>query len=81
MSVDGIEAGKHYWIPKSHTTGWKELVELQAIADKAHAWYQTHKLSVQAKTFAAVLAHKGHAECVGETGLKFKKGDSSSVYE
>ncbi len=81
ISVDGIEAGKHYWIPKSHTTGWKELVKLQAIADKAHAWYQTHKLSVQAKTFAAVLAHKGHAECVGEAGLKFKNGDSSSVYE
>ncbi len=56
VPVDGIEAGKHYWMPNGHTTGLKALVELQAIADNAHTWYQTHNLSVQAKTFAALLA-------------------------
>ena len=56
LPLDGIEVGKHYWMPDCQTTTSKELVELQAIADHAHAWYQTHNLAVQAKTFAALLA-------------------------
>jgi hypothetical protein len=53
MPIDGIEAGKQYWIPEEQTTS---LQGLQAIADRAHAWYQTHNLSVQAKTFAALIS-------------------------
>lgn len=48
---DGIEAGKHYWMPNGSTTGLKELQDLQAIADHAYTWYQTHNLSVQARVF------------------------------
>jgi hypothetical protein len=56
--VDGLEAGKHYWFPDKPLTGLKELVELQTIANNAYAWYQTHNLSVQSKTFAALLTNK-----------------------
>lgn len=55
-AVDGIEAGKNYWVPDDQTTSLRDLVEVQAIADRAFAWYHTHNLSVQAKTFAAHLA-------------------------
>jgi hypothetical protein len=51
LPVDSIEAEKHYWIPESQTKGWKNLVELQAIADNAHTWYQTHNLSLHARIF------------------------------
>ncbi len=57
LPVDSIEVGKHYWIPEGQTKGWKNLLELQAIADNAYAWYQTHNLSVHAKTFAALVAN------------------------
>jgi hypothetical protein len=53
--VDGIEAGKYYWFPDGQAKGLKNVSEVQAIADNARAWYQTHTLSVQAKTFAAHL--------------------------
>lgn len=53
--ADGIEPGKHYWLLNDRTTGWKDLVEMQAMADNAYAWYQTHRLSVQTKTFASYL--------------------------
>jgi hypothetical protein len=49
--VDGIEPGKHYWVPNDRTTALKDLVEVQAIAYNAYNWYQTHNLSVQAKEF------------------------------
>lgn len=55
--VDGIIEGKHFWTPQHKTDGLKSLESLQAIADQAHAWYQTHNLSVQAQTFAALLAN------------------------
>lgn len=66
LPVDGIAAGKHYWIPDDMTTGLKDLLEVQAIADNAYAWYQTHNLSVQAKTFATYLA----ASVATEVGRK-----------
>lgn len=53
LPVDGIKPGKHYWIPNDRTTALKDLLEVQAIADNAYIWYQTHNLSIQAKTFAA----------------------------
>jgi hypothetical protein len=52
---DGIELGKHYWVPEEPATG---LEELQAIADNAHAWYQDHQLSVQCQIFAEQLSLK-----------------------
>jgi hypothetical protein len=51
LPVDGIESGKHYWIPDS----LNNLDEVQAIAQNAHQWYQPHSLSLQAKTFAINL--------------------------
>lgn len=53
--TDGIQAGKHYWVPDKETTDCKNWVEVQAIADNARTWYQTHNLLVHAKTFAAHL--------------------------
>lgn len=58
LEVDGIIAGKHFWAPEDKTENITLHSQLQAIADHAHAWYQTHNLSVQAKTFATLLANK-----------------------
>jgi hypothetical protein len=55
LPLDGIEPGKHYWLPDKQTTELKSVEEMQAIADNAYAWYQTHSLSVQAKMFATYL--------------------------
>lgn len=57
FSIDGIIEGKHFWTPGNKTDGLKSLESLQAIADNARAWYQTHNLSVQAKTFADLLGN------------------------
>lgn len=51
LPVDSIEVGKHYWMPEGSTTGLKELQQMQAIADHAYTWYQTHNLSVHARIF------------------------------
>jgi SH3-like domain-containing protein len=53
--IDGIEPGKHYWLPKEQTAEYNSWAELQAIADNAYAWYQSHSLSRQAKIFATYL--------------------------
>jgi hypothetical protein len=58
LSMDGIEAGKYYWVPDLKTKNLHELPELQAIANNAYAWYQNHNLYVQCKTFAALLINK-----------------------
>ncbi|MEW6491142.1 MAG: glycosyltransferase family 1 protein [Cyanobacteriota bacterium] len=58
LSVDDIEAQNHYWVPDRQTINGNVLVQLQAIADNAHRWYQTHNLPVHAKTFAALLGNK-----------------------
>jgi hypothetical protein len=36
--ADGIKPGKHYWIPSDKTTGLKDLVEVQEIADNAYTY-------------------------------------------
>ena len=56
LPVDGIEARIHYWIPDSQGIILNSVEELQAIADNAPTWYQTHSLSVQANTFATCIA-------------------------
>ena len=54
LQVDGLEAGKHYWLADRPTV--KLSLELaQAIADNAYAWYQNHNLSAQAKVFFTQL--------------------------
>jgi hypothetical protein len=55
MQVDGIVAGKHYWMPTQQTTSLKDVAEIQAIADNAYSWYQSHHLSAQATIFASYL--------------------------
>lgn len=54
LQVDGLEAGKHYWLAE-HQAEPMNLATAQAIANNAHTWYQTHNLSVHAKTFATQL--------------------------
>jgi hypothetical protein len=54
LNVDGLEAGKHYWLADRHQ-GSMNLLGGQVVADNAHAWYQAHQLSVQARTFATCL--------------------------
>lgn len=51
--IDGIEPGKHYWAPQKSELG--NEVEMQGIANNAYSWYQTHNLSIQAKTFTKYL--------------------------
>ncbi|MEH2455793.1 glycosyltransferase family 1 protein [Nostoc sp.] len=53
--VDGIEPGRHYWVPNPHRNELGNNVEMQAIADNAYFWYQTHNLSVHIQTFAKYL--------------------------
>ena len=52
LPLDGLIGGNHYWMPDD-----QEPVELQAIANNAYAWYQTHNLSVHATTFANLLGN------------------------
>lgn len=58
LPVDGISAGKHYWIPEESKPVPKNLEELQSIADNAYTWYQTHSLPIQAQTFARAITRK-----------------------
>lgn len=53
--IDRIEPGKHYWLPDKQTAEYKSGTELQAIADSAYTWYQTHTLPIQTKIFATCL--------------------------
>jgi len=48
--VDGLEAGKHYWLADSSVDKLTWEVG-QAIANNAYAWYQNHNLSAQANVF------------------------------
>ncbi len=51
--IDGLQAGQQYWTLNG---GVSSPNSLQAVADSAYAWYQTHQLSTQAKTFADCFA-------------------------
>ena len=53
--IDGIEPGKHYWVPNPQGNKLGNDVEIQAIADNAYSWYQTHNLSVHIQIFAKYL--------------------------
>ncbi len=53
--VDGIEPGKHYWVPNPQGNELGNDGDMQAIADNAYSWYQMHRLSITVKTFAELL--------------------------
>ncbi|MEH1847914.1 MAG: glycosyltransferase family 1 protein [Nostoc sp.] len=54
QNVDGLEAGKHYWLGDKHQ--YKMNLSIgQTVADNAYTWYQKHQLSVQAHTFVTYL--------------------------
>lgn len=55
LVIDGIESGKHYWVPNPQRNELGNDVEMQAIADNAYSWYQTHNLSVHIQIFAKYL--------------------------
>ena len=55
FSADGIEAGKHYWVPQNQAIYFRDSSEMQAIADDARTWYKTHNLLAQACVFASYL--------------------------
>ena len=55
IMVDGIKAGKHYWVPNHQSIDDDNLKEIQLLADNAYSWYQTHNLSAQAKVFSDCL--------------------------
>ena len=52
LPIDEIESGKHYWFPDEQTMEPKKMEDMQVIANNAYAWYQTHSLPLQTKTFA-----------------------------
>ncbi len=54
QNMDGLEAGKHYWFADTYEVTMSLGVG-EAIADHAYTWYQNHRLSVQARTFATCL--------------------------
>ena len=53
-SIDGLIGGKQYWAETAPNNSLS-LDTAQTIADNAHTWYQTHNITVQAKTFTSHL--------------------------
>lgn len=52
--VDGLEAGKHYWLANRE----QERLNLslgQVVADNALAWYEAHNVTTQAQFYTALL--------------------------
>ncbi len=58
LNVDGLKAGKHYWLGDRHQ-GSMNLLGGQVVADNAHAWYQSHNLSANARAFATCVISDG----------------------
>ena len=53
--VDGIEAGKHYWLPDREGENKISSQQLQEIAENAYCWYGNHNLATQSKVFAELV--------------------------
>jgi hypothetical protein len=53
---EGLQPGQHYALPDQYNTEKKDMALMQAIADNAYNWYQTHSLSAQAKTYYMLLS-------------------------
>ncbi|AMA09216.1 hypothetical protein [Picosynechococcus sp. PCC 73109] len=52
---DGLYPGQHYLLPDQYSAGAKDGLVLQAIADKSHAWYQSHNLANHVKVYQELL--------------------------
>jgi hypothetical protein len=52
QTLVGIEPGQHFWTGNSAPLDWDNL---QAIADRAYAWYHPHSLSDQTEAYRAIL--------------------------
>ena len=55
--IDGIEAGKHYWVPDINRNDLGDQFNWQTIADNSFDWYQKHNLSRQSSIFVSYLLH------------------------
>jgi hypothetical protein len=55
LPEEGLQPGKHYALPNQYNTEKRDMALMQAIADNAYAWYQTHNLSYQALTFSDII--------------------------
>jgi hypothetical protein len=53
--IDGIESGKHYWVPNLQKNDLIDEPAIQAIVSKAHLWYQSHDLSSHINLFMSQL--------------------------
>jgi hypothetical protein len=53
---DGIQPGEHYLLPDQYSMGERNMIMLQAIANTAHTWYQSHNLVGQATQFYKVIS-------------------------
>ena len=54
--IDGIEAGKHYWVPDIFdVNNLHDQFNCQTVADHSFDWYQLHCLPIQSKTFAKIF--------------------------
>jgi hypothetical protein len=53
--IDGIESGKHYWVPNVDENKLVNKLDLQTIADKSYYWYQSHNLSSHLTVFVSQL--------------------------
>jgi hypothetical protein len=54
--IDGIEAGKHYWVPNIDENNLVNELNLQTIADNSYDWYQKHNLLVHVDSFITQLS-------------------------
>jgi len=52
VTADGLQPDRHYGMADQLMNEWS-LDEAQMIANHAHAWYQTHSISVHAEMYAA----------------------------
>lgn len=55
LEIDGIESGRHYLVA-NRSLEQREIDDLQAIADRANGWYQTHNLASQVRVFASQMS-------------------------
>jgi hypothetical protein len=53
--IDGIESGRHYWVPNLQKNDLIDESDIQAIVDRSYSWYQDHCLSMQAKIFSKLF--------------------------
>lgn len=53
---EGLEPGKHYALPNQYGTEKSDMSLMQAIADHAFGWYQSHSLAMQTNVYFELLS-------------------------